>query len=229
MGQNGNAAGADLVGGVAVGGDPVAAHKAGVDLALCHHQRGHVVADQGHIHTGFIQLIGGEPGTLEQRTGLVGVDVEAIALLLPQQNRAKGGAVDRGGKGPGIAVGQQAEAGLQERKPVLGDLQVHLDVFLLNANGLLPQGVQQLRPGLVMVKPGSAEHPLQSPAEVHCGGAALLQIFGLFLQSGVEMGKVRCGDASCQYIQGVACKDADGRGAPNPQGEDGFIELVPVF
>ena len=39
MRQNRNAAGADLIGGVAVGSDTVTAHQAGVDFALRHYQR----------------------------------------------------------------------------------------------------------------------------------------------------------------------------------------------
>ena len=50
LGQDGHAGGADLVGGVAVGGDPVAAHEAGLDPAVPHDDGGHVVADQRHVH-----------------------------------------------------------------------------------------------------------------------------------------------------------------------------------
>ena len=62
--QDGYAAGADLVGRIAVGSHPVAAHKAGLYPAVFHHQARHVVTDQGHVDPGFAKLIGGQPGSL---------------------------------------------------------------------------------------------------------------------------------------------------------------------
>ena len=79
--QNGYAAGADLVGKVAVGGNAVTAHKAGLHPAVFHHHRGHVVADKGHIHPRPLQFIAGEPGALQKRTGLVGEYLHPHATL----------------------------------------------------------------------------------------------------------------------------------------------------
>ena len=71
LGQDGHPGGADLIGGVPVGGHPVAAHEAGVDLPLLHDQACHIVADEGAVHPRPLELVGGEPGSLEEGPGLV--------------------------------------------------------------------------------------------------------------------------------------------------------------
>ena len=106
--QNGHAAGADFVGRVPVGGDPVAAHKAGLDPAVFHDHGGHVVADQRYVHPGPVELIAGEPGPLEQGPGFVGKDADMEAPLRRQEKGPLGGAVAGGGQRPGVAVGEDA-------------------------------------------------------------------------------------------------------------------------
>ena len=52
MCQYRHAAGADLVGNIAIGGYPVAAHHTGLYPPVFHNHAGHVIADQGDINSG---------------------------------------------------------------------------------------------------------------------------------------------------------------------------------
>ena len=61
LGQNGNPAGADLVGRVAVGRHTVTPHETGVDPPVFHDDRGHIVTDEGDVHAALLELVGGEP------------------------------------------------------------------------------------------------------------------------------------------------------------------------
>ena len=76
-GEDGEAVGADLVGGVAVGGDAVCADDDGVDAALLHEVGGHVVAEDGGGDGVLHELPGGEAGALEVGSGFVGEDVDS--------------------------------------------------------------------------------------------------------------------------------------------------------
>ena len=141
--QDCHAAGADFVGGVPVGGHPVAAHEAGLDPAVLHHHGGHVVADQRHVHPGPVELVAGEAGALEEGAGLAGKDPDAHSPLRRQQEGALGGAVAGGSQGPGVAVGEHAVALLQQAQAVLGDGPAFGDVVLVDLHRLLVQGFQQ--------------------------------------------------------------------------------------
>jgi O-antigen/teichoic acid export membrane protein len=59
--QERNAVGADLVGRVAVGRDPVRAHDGDLDLPFLHDLRGHAVADQGYRNSSALEFPGGQP------------------------------------------------------------------------------------------------------------------------------------------------------------------------
>ena len=81
FGQHGDRIGADLVGHVAIGGNAVRAHDHGVDLALLHDGAGHAVADHRGGDAIFVQLPGGQPRALQERTGLIGIDIQLFSLL----------------------------------------------------------------------------------------------------------------------------------------------------
>ena len=73
--ENGDRIGANLVRGVAIGGDAVGAHDRRLDSALRHHDASHVVADERGRNAVFHQLPGGQPGALQEGTGFVGENV----------------------------------------------------------------------------------------------------------------------------------------------------------
>ena len=74
--QDGQRVRADLVGRVAVGGDPVRPDDDDVDLAAGHEVAGRDVGDQRVRHAGLGQLPGRQPGALQVRPGLVDPDME---------------------------------------------------------------------------------------------------------------------------------------------------------
>ena len=226
LGQDGHAGGADLVGGVAVGGHPVAAHEAGLDPAVLHDDGGHVVADQRHVHPGPLELVAGEPGPLEQGPGLVGEHPDVHPPLRRQQEGALGRAVPGGGKGTGVTVGQDAVSLLQQAQAVLRDGFALGDVVLVDGHGPLVQGVQHLAPGVVDVLQGGAHHLPDGPAQVHRRGTGGVQLLAVIAEALQKCGPVLGPDGLGQHIHAVGGADADGRRPPDPQGPDGLHHLV---
>ena len=226
LSQNRHAGGADLVGGVAVGGHPVAAHEAGLDPAVLHDNGGHVVADQRHVHPGPLELIAGEPGALEQGAGLVGEYPDVHPSLRRQQEGALGRAVSGGGKGPGITVCQDAVALLQQTQTVFGDGPAFGDVVLMDGYCPLVQSVQHLAPGIVDMLQGGAHHLPDGPAQIHRRGTGRVQLLAIVAEALQKRGTVLGPDGLGQHIHTVGGADADGRGPPHPQGPDGLHHLV---
>ena len=60
LGEDSDARGADFVRDVAVGGDAVTADEDGVDPAVFHDGGCHVVTDEGDVHAGGAEFVGGE-------------------------------------------------------------------------------------------------------------------------------------------------------------------------
>ena len=79
--QYGHHVGAYFVGHITVGSNAVCAHHYRVDLALAHHEPGHVVGDQGHRDIFLDHLPGSQTRTLQKRAGLVGDNGYAFARL----------------------------------------------------------------------------------------------------------------------------------------------------
>ena len=69
--QHSDAIGSDLIGHVAVGGNPVAAHNHGIDLAFLHQITRHIVRDQGGANFFFFEFPGGQTGALKKRPRLI--------------------------------------------------------------------------------------------------------------------------------------------------------------
>ena len=226
LGQDGHAAGADFVGGVPVGGHPVAAHEAGVYPAVFHHDRGHVVADEGYVHPGLVKLVGGEAGPLEQGAGLVGKHPEAHPPLRPQQEGAQGGAVLGGGQRPGVAVGEHPVPVPEEGEAVLRDGPAHGDVLLMDGNGLLPQGGGDGGGGGVPHGVGPPSQAAQRPAQVDRRGPGGVEAGGQPVELGAKPVRRQAFPLLGQRGQAVPGADADGRGPPHPQGLDGLDHLL---
>ncbi len=104
--EDGDAVGADLVGDVTVGGDAVGSDDDGLNAALVHEGGGHVVAEDGGGDVVLHELPCGEAGALKEGTGLVGEDVDLVAVLDGGTDDAEGSAVAAGGEGAGVAVGE---------------------------------------------------------------------------------------------------------------------------
>ena len=137
FGEDGDAGGADLVGDVAVGGDAVTANEYGVDPAVFHDGGCHVVTDQGDVHAGGTEFVGGEARALQEGARFVGVDFEVVAFFVTEVHDGGCGAVFGGGKLSGVAVGEKSVAGLYEGERVLAYFFADVDILLLDAKSFV--------------------------------------------------------------------------------------------
>ena len=163
LGEDGDGGCADLVGDIAVGGDAVTADEDGVDPAVFHNGRCHVVAYQCDVHAGGTEFIRGEARTLEQGACLVGKDAEVVAFFVSKVHDGGGGAVFGGGKLSGVAVGEESVAGLYEGERVLAYFFADVDVLLLDAEGFVTQECADFGDGFALSVFDDSFHTVQRP------------------------------------------------------------------
>ena len=138
-----------LISDVPVCRDPVAAYETRLYLPLLHQQRSRIVADERHVYPRVVQLERGQPGSLKQRARFVAVNVELIAALPSEQQRAEPGAVLHRRECPRIAVGEYSVAAFHQGKPVFRDSSAGGYVLVANSRALAPEGGKQLIPGTI--------------------------------------------------------------------------------
>ena len=163
FGEDGDAGGADLVGDVAVGGDAVTANEYGVDPAVFHDGGCHVVTDQGDVHAGGTEFVGGEARALQEGARFVGVDFEVVAFFVTEVHDGGCGAVFGGGKLSGVAVGEESISGLYEGERVLAYFFADVDVLLFDAQGFVTQECTDLGDGFPVVVLDDTLHAVQCP------------------------------------------------------------------
>ena len=98
--------GADLIGGIAVGGDAVGTNDHPAHATLLHQMRGGALHHDGYRNPFLHQFPGGEASALQPRPGFIGVDAIDLSRCVSGADHAQGGAVTAGGEGAGIAMGQ---------------------------------------------------------------------------------------------------------------------------
>ena len=224
--QNRDPGGSDLVGKIPVRRNPVASHEAGLHPAVLHHQAGHVVADQRHVHPGPLQFIRGQARPLEQRTRFIREHPEVDSPFLPQEHRPDRGPVFRGGQRTGIAVGQDPVSRFDQGKPVFGDPGAHPDIFVVNGNALLQQQVPDRRNVPVAVSGYDGQHPLHRPAQVHRRGPGGNEISPRLLQRGGKGTEILFPFPKSQDVHPVCRADADRRCAPHRQRPDRLEDFL---
>ncbi len=89
LGQNREAVRADLIRGVAVGGDAVGSDNAGAHFFQAQDARGHVVANHRHGHAGAAEFPGRQARALPERARFVGKDVDLDAFCCAAYTTAK--------------------------------------------------------------------------------------------------------------------------------------------
>ena len=107
---------ADLVGGVAVGRHPIGADQDDVHLATRHQVPGGHIGEQRVRDAGLGQLPGRQAGSLEIRTGLVDPDVDRTVRVVSGLDDAERGPVLAARQWPGVAVGQDLDGAILERR-----------------------------------------------------------------------------------------------------------------
>ncbi len=201
---------ADLVGRVTVGGDAVGPDDHHVDALLPHDLRRHVIADERHVDAGLLELPCGEPGALQQRARLVGIDAELPPRGVGEVDRGRGGADAGGGQGAGVAVGEHAGVLADELLGVAADRLAHLGVLGVNLPRLGQQPVE-----IIGAQP---LHAIQGPEQVHRGGPARGQVVDRLAERAV----LSPDDAA---IRGG---DADGRGPADDEAANGRPERLDI-
>ena len=144
LGEHGHTVGPDLVGGIAVGGDAVRSDDDGVDLALRHQARCHVVADQRCGDADARQLPRRQARALPHRARLIGVDALDLALSGGRVDNAERRSVQHGPQTAGVAVGEHLRPGAEQFGAVCADRTVRCDVLVLHAEDLLDHGIGDL-------------------------------------------------------------------------------------
>ena len=221
--QNCNAGGADLVGGITVGGHTVTADKDCLNPAVAHDRGSHVVADHGGVYAVGHHFVSGQAGTLQQGTGFVSVDFEVHAQFAAHMDRGKRGAVTGGGQLPCVAVRQNAVTVLNQGQTVFADGAADPDVFVTDFKGFLAQKVFQFRYAAGGVFQNNLLHTVQRPCQIDGSGAGADQII---LNSGELCGKggvVGIGKAAADGVDADCCGHADGGSAAHPQKIDCLI------
>ena len=152
-GQHRQRISADLVRGVAVGGDPVGAGDDAVDFAGRHQRGRRRIGDHRMRDAGVLELPRSQARALQERTRLVHPDVGEQAALPRRAQRPDRAAVAAGREATGIAVRQRARSGTEELCGVGGHRAAARDLLVVQ-----PACVRRCR-----VVP----HLRQRPGKVH--------------------------------------------------------------
>ena len=163
LGEDGDAGGADLVGDVTVCGHAVAADEDSVDPAILHDGCCHVVADECDVHACSAEFVCGETCALQEGTGFVGVDFKVVAFFMTKVHDGGCRAVFGCGELAGIAVCEEAVAGLYEGERMLAYFFADFDVFLLDAQRLIAEQAANLGDGVSFCVSNNALHTVQCP------------------------------------------------------------------
>jgi len=228
--EDGDAVGADLVSDIAVGGDAVGADDDGLDAALMHEGGGHVIAEDGGGDVVLHELPCSEASALQEGAGLVGEDVDLVAVLDGGADDAEGSTVAAGGEGASVAVGEHGAFERKERCAVRAHLLAGSDVFVVHAAGLGDDGRFDFGNGSVFGGELVVEVAdlVDAPEEVDGGGTGLgegLRDDGDFGGEGREGGRGAAVDADGDAHGG---RDADGGGSADDHVADDGGDLLIV-
>ena len=225
---DGHAVRADLVCRVAVRRDPVRSNHDRVDFALRHDVCGGVVADQRDVDAGLHQLPRGKPRALQEWARFVGKNPNRLPLLLRHVDRRKRGAVLGGREAAGVAVRENREPVLQERRPVAADRAAHCGILVADLHSLFREDPLELARLVVHRRGGNLLHALQRPEKVDRRRPRLRQVVGRLVhladqgRTGLRVGRLH-GDHHAHRR-----RDADGRRAAHLQRLDRAPELLHV-
>src|SRR5579875_2312603 len=189
FGQNGNIVGSNLIGNIAICGDAVGSDNYRLDFTLSHETGGHIVTDYCRRDPVVQQLPGREARSLQERTGLIGKNVDFFPLLDSSTNDSKRCAISTGSQRTGVAVGQDPAFGGQQSGPVGTHRLTCGDVFLVHRLGFADERfgnclVRSLRLGQQGSEAGP--HPVDGPEKIYSsrtgGGQSFSDLFKVGLQ-----------------------------------------------
>ncbi len=217
--------GADLIGEVAVGADPVGTEQHDIDFGLPHQRGRRGIGDQRARDSGVPQLPHREPGALEQRPRLVYVDMHAASLLVREIHRGERGADTTGRQRPGVAVREHIGTIGEDGETVLANPATHGAIFFPDRRRLDAQPLPQI-PAFPRSLRGDAQHALERPAQIHGCRARRAQQRGTLLQTCQEV-RARSGALLARgRDEPHRGGDADQRRAPYLQLPDGIRDRL---
>src|ERR1039458_6104624 len=230
FGENGERVGADLVGGVAVGGDAVRADDDCGDAALGHEVAGHVVADERGRNVVLDQLPGREARALVERTGLVGEDVDLLALFDGGADDAQSGTIAAGCQCAGIAMGEHGALLGEKSGTECAELAQVGDVLVVEAAGEGNDLLLDLRDGGVAGGELGVEVAdlVDAPEDIDGGGAGFGEGAADIVDFGGEGGEVRRGTAVDAKGDAHGGGDANSHGATDDHVLDNAGDLLVV-
>ena len=156
--------GADLVRGVAVGGDAVGADDHGVDVPVREPRGRGALGHHGHRDARALELPGGQPRALQQRARLAREHLDLLARGGLRVDHAERGAPAAGGEAAGVAERHQPARARQLGAAVLADQPARLAVLREDRERLGLDGAAQRRPVGRAARGG--EHAVDRPREV---------------------------------------------------------------
>ena len=139
FGEHGNAVCADLIGGVAVGCNPVGADDHHSNAAFFHHLAYHAVANEDSVEAALLKLPGGESRSLQEWPSFVDEDLKVSALLGGGEQHGQGSSIIRRGQTAGIAVRQYSLPFLNQRGARLANGATHPTIFFFDGQRLLQE------------------------------------------------------------------------------------------
>ena len=196
--------------------------------AGAHEAGGHVVADDGGGDVVGHQFPGGEARALEERTGFVGVDVDALALLDGGADDAESGAVAAGGKCAGVAVGE--DAAFFRKQQLAPNAPMALQAAMSSSYMAWASARSfslDFGQGLRRAEQAREEalHAVDGPEEIDGGGAGGGQARADFFEFGREVLCAGCGGLQRAEGDAVGGGDADGGSAADDHGDDDLGNL----
>ena len=126
----------NLIRNIAISCDPVATDKNSLYPPFLHNRRSHIITDKRNIYSSPMQFISSEPCSLQQRTGLISKNLEAIASLLSQINGCQRRPIFGNSQMSGITMGQNPHSRTQQRQAIFADTPTCSSIFLTNGHRL---------------------------------------------------------------------------------------------
>ena len=142
--QHGHGISADLVGGVAVGGNAIGADDHQVNVARAHDRAGHVVGDHGGVDAVLHQFPRRQARALQEGPGFIGEHAHLAAGCNRAADHAEGGAVAGGSQRSGVAVRQDAGLRRHHRRAMRTDRPATRDIVIVNSVSFGSQPCLQL-------------------------------------------------------------------------------------
>ena len=226
--EDGERVGADLVRGVAIGGDAIGARHDQVHLPSAHQRRRHHVSDEAVRDSVAHALPRRQPRALHHRPGLVHPHQRDLALRVRRANDPERGAVAGGRQRARIAVGQDPRPGRHQRCAVIAHRPVGGDVFVEDR---LSFGEEARADRVDRHRPTCQQcgaHPVERPEQVHGRRPRRRQSLDRRLDVGEQAVERRRPALTGSQSHAEGRRDTDGWRTSHDEGAKGLGDVLPA-